>query len=301
MKTLISIYSLALAGWICAQNNTPQNKRLSVESFELSNSIYWLNNNQMSYQDISRLALENNFESYDFTGYQFASSCCGVGYESVNLNLNLSLKNKAGEFYKGNPLIRLGVSYNRGFTNSVSFSKMESFTIDSVSVTYQGNTNSYAVDSVYLNSHSFGTSSERINLNASVIWRTDFNKRWWFYAGAGLGFGIGFNSKIEHNESQISNIAFPFTIFSSQFGDLYSNNNYSSNFEIESFRTPSLFNFFVSAPFGVNFRIGKKENYWKHVNLFAEFSPNIWITSYSDVLTMINAGMSATIGVRISL
>lgn len=272
-------------------------KRLKLESIEISVGQAWSQGSAFSLKDISSIAQENDFLNMNFEGYQTGRSCCGAEHHAFNFNVNLALRKKNLEPLLGNPILRLGLSYNTGFYNSIGFYKNERFTVDSVTVIYQGQTNKYAVDSVYNENYVFSTYSQRIRLNTALLLRSESSRRWTWSAGIGVGFGLGLSSEVEAYSSIWSNIENPVSLGTSSPSFQYPN-WHDIAYTSEIYKTTALSDFNLSIPLGVDFRVGKKENLLSKLHLFSEVTPTLWATNYAKSIARVNPGIIFSFGFR---
>lgn len=285
-----------------AQVEIPPKKRMSIESIEVAPSLFWTQGPNMRLADMKKIAIDNDFDSYDLSGFTVYRSCCDFKNNSFHFGLNLRINKKGGASFFGSPLLRFAVGYNSGFYSSTTFENRETFTIDSVFVSFQGQTTAYAVDSTAIQYYGFSASSQRLRLNTSMIWRTDIEKRWSFSTGVGFGFGMGINSQVNKVITQTHQIYQP-------FGDLTNPNTSNSLiFSYENairnetiYETPRLTDLNIFLPFGVDFRIGNGSNLLRHVHLFSELSPSLLFTSFSGVTKFVHPGLMGTLGLRLHL
>jgi hypothetical protein len=46
-------------------------------------------------------------------------------------------------------------------------------------------------------------------------------------------------------------------------------------------------------------RLGKKREFWKHLNIYAEMRPGLYITAIPELATQTNFGLTSNLGLKI--
>ena len=119
--------------------------------------------------------------------------------------------------------------------------------------------------------------------NLSYLFKTNASKRWYLYAGVGGEYGFSFQDYVTINHSEGYFLNGP-----------YSRNYYSDtsgNFSNNSTKTKLTSNtHFVRLyiPLGVNFRIANNNDFFKHINIYTQFSPGIELQIVTGVETYTN-------------
>ena len=300
MKKIPFLLALAIAPiTMCFSQTEPNTKlrRIQISSIEFSRMSYFGESSLMTVQDFQNLALNNNLPEIDFTGLQSMGYPFGSRLNGFNAALGFDLYNKSGVQPWGKPILRLGLSFMNSDFNSLNYYRQDRFAYDTLYTTFQGNTSAFPVDSVAYQYKSISASANRLRLNASVLWRTNPEKRWSFYAGIGLGIGVSLSSKINVYDYQGSSLEYQSSYGTSSMQGMYKSPMGFGSYE--SIRGRTWFDMNVFMPIGVDFRIGKKDNMWYHTHLFFEASPMIWLSKASGVQIQTNMGYSGTFGLRI--
>ena len=209
--------------------------------------------------------------------------------------LGLQFSDKQKSAYKANPLLRLGISYFSGTSITSAFYKEERFPYDTLTSSQTGQV--IYIDSINSKSYSMNYSSEQLRLDASLIFRTNPEARWSLFAGIGVNAGLSINAStdIYFNRYESSDTRFINGNGSSPYG--YSN---TDNSKSENFKNKSNFGLSTYIPMGVDFRIGKKKEFWKRTHLFYELRPGVNITSIPELRTITNSSIQHGIGLRVS-
>jgi hypothetical protein len=177
----------------------------------------------------------------------------------ININLHLRCQQKYGE-------LRFGISHNRVNVASQSYSMSTVTTVDSDTLS---NGEIFYTDSIALSSYRYNWNSDILHLNIGWIVRTD-PRRWVnLYTGFGVFAGLGFNGIITATQERYSH--------RSTYGNVNSNYSYESDFENEiiaqeQFRAPSFTSIGAYVPIGFNVRLGRRNDFLKHLTVFGEYN-----------------------------
>ncbi len=297
---LFNTFAVGIAALLTTGSPGDSIKKMHIESIEISSTQFLSDFIQMDFAQMRALALENDFANLNLQDYSMTSSCCVARQDLINFHVNSALPGRNGKAPKGSPMLRLGLSHSNSFYHSLTFFNSNQFTVDSISIIYQGNATTYPIDSIVRETHSFAASSKRLRANAGMLWRSNPKKRWIGYTGFALGFGLAIVSQVEEYYSKWSEITNPIYAVYGNTPIIQSSWQFegsSRNF----YKTPLLWDMSFSLPIGVDFRIGKKENLWYRVHLFSELNPTLWVSSYSKTWAYVNPGVSAVFGIRVNI
>jgi hypothetical protein len=188
------------------------------------------------------------------------------------------------KFKKRIPTLRLGIAYLMNNNLNMAYEKVNKYAYDTLTSSQTGAQTVLTHDT--LNRYSMTNLSKQLRLDAALIFRTNESARWSLYAGVGasLGYTIESTTRIDYT---IENVDRPKdkenTIASSQL-EIFENKNYL---------TSSIY-----APLGIDFRIGKKREFWKHLHLTYELKPSINFVAIPEIKTVTVVGMVSTGGLR---
>ena len=166
----------------------------------------------------------------------------------------------------------------------MAYEKVIKYAYDTLTSSQTGAQTVLTHDTLYR--YSMTNLSKQLRLDAALIFRTNESARWSLYAGVGasLGYTIESTTRIDYT---IENVDRPKdkenTIASSQL-EIFENKNYL---------TSSIY-----APLGIDFRIGKKREFWKHLHLTYELKPSINFVAIPEIKTVTVVGMVSTGGLR---
>lgn len=284
--------ALSFASLAQSQSNTKL-RRMKINSVELSSSLLYGEPSFSPLTDYQNLALNNDFPSLDMEGYNTPSNYYGNTINAVNLALEFNLFNKAGEQSWGRPTFRMGMSHTWNNTSNLAFFNSNRYPYDSLYTTFQGNTTVTAVDSIRYGGRTFSANSNRIRLNAAVLWHSNPEKRWSFYMGIGIGLGASINSTLTVHQYEGYEID-----FGHPTSGYFLEPNYIHS-SMETIRAKTWFDVNLIVPVGAELKLSEKDNLFKHAHLFFEFAPTLWMNTASGVSIQYNMLYSFTSGIRI--
>jgi hypothetical protein len=190
-----------------------------------------------------------------------------------------------------NATLRVGLMHiNQGNALSTGGSYTETFRVDTLTSSQSGE--QFYVDSFSTHSYNATYSQKQLRLDAALIFRYKAEKRWSFYGGIGVNFGLSYNgvTHVRYNISPYGN-SYPFGLFNDI---MYSNGTH----EHESFENKGGFGFGVYAPLGIDFQVGKKREFWKPIHLYMELRPGFNVNQIAGLGTSFGAGNFSNIGLR---
>ncbi len=234
--------------------------------------------------------LKRDYSQFGSDGYNWA------GFGSFEAMLSFKMRNKEKSGY-GNSSLRLGVGYSTGSSFSSSFFDDERSPYDTLTSSQTGN--HIFVDSVtnrYLNVNYF---SDYVRLDVAYIIRTGGNTHWSLYGGFGIRGSLGFNgyTSVEYvefkgteMERQDFNGYYP-------FGSDYE----QTTSERETFSEGSSFGGAMYIPLGIDVKLGKTNDFWKRIHLFAEGRPGLDFQKVPNLDVETKAFLQGGVGVRVTM
>lgn len=181
----------------------------------------------------------------DFSQYQDGSSMYnfmrpypGFGGSSntsfQSLQLGLKLPSCSGT-------LRLGISNFSNNAMNAYLSKYESFVVDTLISSQNGSMT--FVDSTVSRSIYGNYSNQQLRLEAAYVWEKEAGKRWAFSAGAGLSFGLSYQSKTTLLFNEYTN---SYEYFGSGF-----QGNQTNTFESETYKNAMSWGLMYTFPWGL--------------------------------------------------
>lgn len=279
-----------------AQIEGTKNRLLSINGLEMSGFMYVGQSTVMRIEDFQNLALDD-FPEIDLTGQNTWMNTLGTMGGGFQMALNFNIRKMNGQELWGRPLLRTGFAYFSSNNSSIGYHGIERYAYDTIFTTFQGVTTTQPIDSVYYRSTSLRAQTDRIRLHASILWQTNPEKRWKAYAGIGFGLGVSMNSNINIGMYE----GYYFVAESSSSMMIYNDNNVQSwsDYKGEVLRAKPWYDCNIFIPIGVDFRLGKKENILKHVHLFLESMPMIYLQKAQAIRVQSIGAFAVSPGVRV--
>jgi hypothetical protein len=190
-------------------------------------------------------------------------------YESrllFSLEAGFRLRNKKGELYKRDPLLRLGVSL-------VTREEMN-YELRNENRVYSGfvmhNDDSIHRDTVYRQNLDMNYGGYQVRINASLNFRKEVNERWTFFLGAGVYAGVSINTGtwVSYSERTTIESRYPSVYYPIEWVDYAETTN-------EYFINKPFYTLSPYAPLGFDFRFSKRNSFFKKLHLGAELRPGI--------------------------
>lgn len=297
IQSTLLAFSAMVPALIKAQEQAPVKiKRMAIHDFYVQPGMVLQGNANANLADFQKMAPQSSILKTDLSGYTKSG---GFGFDAdamLTVLMGIQFSDKQRTAYKKNPLLRLGISYLSGGIINGYFNQNMTKPYDTLTSSQNGQV--LYRDSIINRSVSMNYRSQQIRLDASFIFRTNPEARWSLYAGIGLTAGVSLNAStnISYNSSNTisndnnnNNGGF--------FGNYYSG---SSNYRTESYKNATNIGASVYIPMGVDFRLGRKREFWKRTHLFYEARPSINMSSIPELGTMLNATVQQGIGLRVS-
>lgn len=200
-------------------------------------------------------------------------------------------KNRASKKYS--PLVRLGINFESGDYFDNYFSKSTSFRYDTL-YNSQGQPVYYR-DSVYQNRINMHYSSSSLSAEASILLRTNAARRWMFYVGAGFSGGVSFKNEVTVHKSSRDFIE-DYDVLGTSHSSYPYYNSHNSQYEVFDIGNSWVISGFV--PLGIDFRLGKKNEFLKQVHLFIELRPGIKMMGIPVIGTNTSTFTLSSFGLR---
>lgn len=267
-------------------------KRINISEFYLIPSTIIFSPNSLNIIEIERLAKNssllsntNNFAGFDNNSYNGMN-----GNTSFSLLLGFNISDKGKSEILNNPHFRLGFTYGKNSLVSGFFSNEQIFIVDTL-ISQNSNRETF-VDSTVTDNYFVNYETENIRIDASVLFRRNPEKRWSVFVGMGImaGFSVQANTQINYQRY-------------SRFNYRYENTSNRINDEIleynnEKFENKTSFSLAAYVPFGVNFRIGNKREFWKHTHLYYEMRPGLMFTDIPEIGSFTNTFLQQGFGLK---
>lgn len=277
-----------------------------VSAQEVKHPKYKISQLQLSFggdRSLAPLSINQNEFNVLAPGAQMPensmSYTTNFGWYASTLNMNVAfhpLKQNglAGEYNK-NRTFRAGISA-QGINASI-YNTSNSFTTRIDTLVSSGNGSIYGfVDSINQDFTYSSYMATAVKLDFSYLASTDVSKRFSFYSGAGLNFGLTIAPRTEIQSHSWD---------SERITD--TNDNYISNQSVynalnvnrQVYQNKMGYMAALYVPIGVDFRLGKKNEVMKKMHLFFELRPTISVLSIPEAKTYVYPSMQNCFGLKI--
>jgi hypothetical protein len=270
-------------------------KKISITDIYIQSGFFSARNNDGTPSDFKKLAPQSVLLNNIMPDFYQPGGFSSTSNNMFSVLLGLQFNDKPKTFYEGNPLLRVGISYISGTTLTGGLFDEVRKPYDTLTSSQTGQT--VYIDSINTKNYSMSYSSEQLRLDGSLIFRTNPESRWSIFTGMGITAGVSFNANtnIYYNSNGKAEARYA-------NGNSFSSYGYSSsgNIKTEKFRNKTNIGLSIYIPLGIDFRIGKKREFWKRTHLFYELRPGINVTSIPELRPITNASVQHGIGLRVS-
>lgn len=300
MKKSILVLALTIVGF--TQNFSLAQKAISLSEFSIQSGFSASSGNQLPFgaSEFNLLAPNSSILNQDLSGFdQYQNFVFNRGGDNRNSGIYVGLK--LNNFNKNNflraPIIRLGLNQETFRITGTSFYNEIRTPYDTLISTQTGNaTYVDSVSSTYIGMEYF---SNKLALDAAIIFQTTDTYRFSFHAGLGFNAGLSYNNRTEINQNNsTSTISYDNSTGGSNYYSSYYSG--SGDYKRESINNKSGFFYSAYVPLGIDLRLGKNREFWKHVNLFLESRPSINFQSIPEVGTKTSMRFSGNLGLKIT-
>lgn len=270
-----------------------KSKKVTISEFHLQNGFLMNSMIRGSLNDFNALAPSSSLLKNDFSDFNESNEIGQISNSYQAMYLGLRFNNREKNNFLDNPVLRLGINYASSNSLSAHYSQEKRTPYDTLVSSQTGE--SFYVDSVHLKNYHMSQNMQQLRIDAALIFQTDPNFRFSFFAGIGISAGMSLKSEIEINYDE-SNTVESYGEINSHSYDMH--DDYSSKREI--YTTKNITGATAYVPFGINLRLGKKREFWKHVNLYMESRAALNITSIPELRTFTTVGLSNALGLKIT-
>jgi hypothetical protein len=269
-------------------------KKMKIQDYSVMTGFGLEKTSAVPINDFKTLAPESVLLTNNFSDYQDNGGIGVSGGSMFSILLGFKFLDTENKVYKGNPNLRMGISYMSGNSLNNYLNKTVRKPYDTLTSAQTGQT-AY-IDSLSTQSYGMNYRSDQLRLDASLIYRTNTASRWSLYAGAGVNLGLSTqaSTQIIYNDIQRTETRFPDGTTSSTY--YYSS---ATNGKVENFRNKTNFGATVYVPMGIDFRVGKKNEFLKNIHLFYDLRSGFNVTSIPELKTFTSVSMQHGLGVRI--
>jgi len=275
---------------INAQTDKPtKSPRLVIRDVFTHFGFNSVNNPKSGLNDFRTLAPNSKLLKNDLSNFEINNRKDELINPIFLMQLGVQFRKKGTTAYRSNPLLRMGFNYTSGSVINFSLSQQSSQIADTLTSSQTGQ--QYFVDSIFRQDFDMQLTSQRLQFDASLIFITIPTMRLSVYSGLGFNLGTSINSTIDiqYNEDRYNN---------SKYEKMGSSNTSSTNKNKgESFNSGRISNYSIYTPFGLDFRIGKTDDFFSIFHLFYEIRTGLQVSNvnklrvYNSPFFQINSGI----------
>lgn len=276
-------------------------KRVKVTDFYLTGGFVMNTLPTWSISDFQTLAPNSQLMDTDFTGYDTYSTYHYGGPMNSNMNTNkqvsmmlgFSFSDKDKTKMKGNPHLRIGLTYRSGELLTGNAWRTDRYTFDTLS---SSGGNEYTVDSVFSNNYRMNYSSQQLHIDVSVLFRTSPERKASLFGGIGITTGVGLNSKtnIDYNQQISTTVNYP------SYQE-YSGHHGSYTYQSDAVKNETAYGFSAYVPMGLDIRLGNRNEFWKRIHLSLEMRPSLNVFVSPELGTMTTFASYHGLGMKVNL
>ncbi len=265
---------------------------LTITDINISGGSWTVRPMSEGRDDFESLAPNSNLLSMNLDGFSFTPNDNFVSNAAANLSLGFNIRSNWKE--KFGQRVRIGFSSSNSTLFSGLYSKRDRFPYDTLTSSSSGTIQ--VLDSIRSQNLILTYQNRSILIEATYLAVLNPMNRWSFYTG--LGIGVGWTVNAETNLEYTVN----WNTESTSSGNFTSFNNSTRNLvQTEFFRNKRSFAMTTSLPIGVNFRIGKKRQFWLPFQLFYEIQPTVRINDIPEVGVITHLPVIQNFGLRVTI
>jgi len=271
--------------------------KVRISDLCINNGIKGNYNIPSDLSDFLKLAPSSELLKNDFTGFGKSEFYNGVSTNDniFNISLGLLFYDKLNQTYKSNPQLNIGITFISASTLSAYYSKYENIRFDTLKS--DNSTNMVFLDTVINQSYQMNYLFQQIGINANLIFRTQPAARWSLYSGIGISATASLMSATHIYHLYSKQVVYVLANNSSYYGNNYSiSDNYS---EVNPNKTN--ISLYTYLPLGLDFRIAKKNEFWRKMHLILEMQPGLAIDNIPELGTKTYGSMRGSFGLRVEM
>lgn len=221
----------------------------------------------------------DNFEKFQFESFGIYSMlACGIGFQKADR--------------PGRPTFRIALNIGSGKSIEGNYHRNASYVVDTFISTSTGE-RIYEDSTIYEN-YRFNFFSRIISFDMSVLWRTQNKNKFTLFGGIGFSAGLSDISKTKISHRFYSYRRAPFGQYNMQ-------KSYYHLEEVETYDNKTQTQYVAYIPFGIDYRLSKKSDFWKQIHLFYEGRIRIEYYEIPELYTNTQFAFGSNIGVRVKL
>lgn len=283
-----NIISIIVFFSICMHSQAGTNdssKRIYVSEGFISGGAYGQTNPEGTLKNFRGLAPGSTLLLQNYAGYhEYSSGSNGQGNPMIILGIGLRSKCKTNS-----ATYRFAVGYGLLTDMEGQYYTTNKFRIDTLTSSRTGQ-NVY-IDSTVDERYTFAHYSRILKLDVSVIWRTSAKQKTKLFAGIGCFAGTSLYSETRIEYSKINRVNYPSNNY--YFGPGLTNQKISETYHQKSQTMAAIY-----CPFGIDYQLSKKSDFFKNLNLFLELRTQLYYKKIPELGKTIQGGLQVNIGLR---
>lgn len=286
MKKISFACVALLFGGVLHVSAQEESKKLQLNDVSFSFSLTAEQSPKLLLIDLRQIAPQSQILAKDFSAYSYSSYDTYSGPTS-KINILAGFDLGKNETKKGQTQLRIGFGWISNYNSKTTLSKKEIIRYDTL-VSLQTGTHTY-LDSVYYDNYTASHNYDRLQLEASLIYRTNPLLRWSLYGGFGIAAGGSLTNNLVIENTKYDNFS------KDEYHTMWETTFFPEQREVN--KTKRVFGGGLYIPLGVDFRLAKKHELLSKMHVFYEACPGVSITYVPDVA--IYAGTFVSFGTQI--
>lgn len=273
-------------------------RRIEISEISIWQGLQTYNFEAFSNENFDNLFGESVLQPENISEYSSSAFFWGMPLQTTFFGANVGFKffDENKKLFKSNPVLTVGITYGETnmFASHASNSEfVHTDTLVSISgaeTWYKGVSTYYSYDRKY--------SFDQLGLNVGIIYRYNPDGRWALLGGFNLKTLFSFNSTVTETYSVNTHDTYEYE--PNAYVSLgYSNyDNISSS---ETHKTRLNTTLIMSMPLGLDFRIGKKNLFWKRIHITVGAQPSFNMFYIPEIGTIVSGNLIINSGLRLEI
>ncbi len=251
--------------------------RIQISDFSFQLGFIAGDNIKGTLENFRDLAPESTMLYENFEGFSQRFRFLNFGPQSMfGILMGFEIRDKSGNNYRSHPLLRIGAHYTSGSGGTYNLQRIDRTPYDTLTSSQTGQQT--FIDSIYRQSYQMDYRFQQVSLDVSLLFRTNPASRWSAYSGIGFtgGVSIKAETEIHYGTSRDEESR-------NDQRDYYSFYDDADESRSEYHTNDSRLAMSVYVPVGVNFRLGKKKEFWQRLHAFVEMRPGVHFVNVPEL------------------
>ncbi len=297
LKLFFSIIAcLAITPSFCQNNDKPNDDKTKKAKLKVADAAIVLgmvfNKSPLgALTDFQKINPKSVLLNENMQGYTSSIGFVGSAGPAFNANLGFNIANKERTEYKSNTQLRVGITFSEIIMSNYLY-KTDRKRADTLTSNQTGQT-TYS-DSVTHRSYNMDYKNQQLRIDVSIIYRTNPAARWSFFGGLGIDAGGSIMAYTDVRFSEYSTLEPTNNTYNS-----YGNTNFADR--TERIVNKNSYGYSAYLPMGIDFRVGKKKEFFKQLHLFFETRPFVNCTYIPELGSVNSVGIKNGLGLRVTI